>query len=73
METENASRPNYRRMSDPELLEERARVREQLEHRPDAEASLAELAALAELLDAEITARRSVLIVSGGLAPAAWR
>lgn len=73
MEPESATQPDYRHMNDPELIEERARVREQLEYQLAARADHADLAALAELLDAEITTRGSALVASGGLVPAAWR
>jgi hypothetical protein len=57
-------------MNDPELLAERARVRERLERVPVAEA---DLIALAAVLDAEIAQRGSVLVIDGPLAPAEWR
>jgi hypothetical protein len=57
-------------MNDPELIAERARVRERLEHHPAVEADLVSLAAI---LDTEISVRRSVLVIDGLLAPAEWR
>jgi hypothetical protein len=68
--TESTARPDFLHMNDPELLAERAAVRERLGHLPVVEAGLT---ALAALLDTEITVRRSVLVIDGPLAPAQWR
>jgi hypothetical protein len=68
--TASTSRPDYRHLSDPELIAERAAVRERLEHLPAVEA---DLIALATILDAEIAQRGHVLVVNGPLAPAEWR
>jgi hypothetical protein len=70
--TQSTARQDFRQMNDPELVAERAAVRERLEHQPAA-AGRADLAALARVLDAEITVRRSVLVIDGRLAPAGWR
>jgi hypothetical protein len=136
--TAGTARPDFRHLNDPELIAERAAVRERLEHLPVVEAGIwpeirdaaptsrhdcsaagparaasapacpprpagggpaghgetrsrlpqprparkdhqigpdpeADLIALAAVLDAEIAQRGSVLVVSGPLAPAAWR
>ena len=70
--TQSTARPDCRHLNDPDLIAQRAAVREQLEYRPAASAP-AELRALATILDAEITVRKSVLVVTGSLAPAGWR
>ena len=69
--TQGTARPDFRHLNDPELIAERAAVRERLEHQP--EVGLGDLAALSEILDAEIARRGSVLVVHGALVPAAWR
>jgi hypothetical protein len=68
--TQSTARPDFRHLNDPELIAERAAVRERLGHLPAVEA---DLTALASLLDTEIARRGSVLVIDGPLAPAAWR
>ena len=68
---QSTARPDVRHLNDPDLIAQRAAVRRQLEHQPAV--SGIDLAALAEILDAEIAQRGSVLVVHGPLDPAAWR
>ena len=70
--TQSTALPDFRHLTDPELIAERAAVRERLEHQTAA-ANPIDLTALSEVLDAEIARRGSVLVVYGPLVPAAWR
>ena len=54
------STEDYRHLDDPALLEERARVRTQLEHSPGRQA----LTRLAALLDAEFAVRAGLAVTS---------
>jgi hypothetical protein len=49
--------PAFSTMTDPDFLDERRRVREQLEHVPDQSADRARLAALRDAMDEEFDRR----------------